>query len=698
MRKYMSLYHSNVDDHFLKQFCLKYSITPKYKPTLPQPDQLITDCPHGYIALYTKHFDFSNLRIPFSFFFLSFLKAYRLNISQLSPLGSIRVTHFEIMCRALGGEPSLPLFRQFFRLARYGDWYTVEKRKTDSPSCVSLVPSVLNHWKDYFFWVSADVIPFKMHWRECHDPLNVIDPRSERFDEKLYGLLVEHQMPLQPFPEHVLIMTGLSRNWPYENAEPIIKDGDDVAKIDDAARYGAPHREVHKPEIELVKYLEKGPGAVNVEFTSRFLAEHEVNILDRTRGICYQVPGDVEIPAKRMTSDSLEPVRMLDMLLGSENSLEPFVVPGKDDEPKVSKENVSRTVYEGQKRHWLDESASSSKKHKFLKGKNIVFSSEISQASKENDEEQPDTCVLSSHDTTSRCNVIVETRKRSVRRARKNIVFSNLIGLSNEVDQKSVHVLDRVGHLAQLVKSVPELVSMYERKSKSETHLREQISRYRLRMTFQDTRIAKLVKKVRNLNKSNLVKNTKIYKHAKVVEALKKELDEACDKHEVMQARHMVECLDLKEKLAKVNGELELERELAAREKDNWSKERVQLEKSMERVSFERQWLIKEGFGYVINRLHRSEEFLGPLGAVQSKLWSSAAHDGVVAGYARCKAGVALEKVELYNPDAEKEFKKAVYELEHVKYPYVEALSQCTDRTLDELKALEPMGMEDEEE
>lgn len=84
------------------------------------------------------------------------------------------------------------------------------------------------------------------------------------------------------------------------------------------------------------------------------------------------------------------------------------------------------------------------------------------------------------------------------------------------------------------------------------------------------------------------------------------------------------------------------------------------------------------------------------MGDVQSKLWSSAAHYGVVAGYAHYKARVALKDVELYNPKAEEEFEKAVYELEHIKYPYVGALSQCTDRTLDDLKALEPTGMEDE--
>ncbi|KAK1425182.1 hypothetical protein QVD17_20528 [Tagetes erecta] len=482
-------------------------------------------------------------------------------------------------------------------------------------------------------------------------------------------------MPLQPFPEHVLIMTGLSRNGDDGNAEPIIKDGDD--------------------EIELLKYMDKkGHGSLNVKLTSQ--DEHEVNILDRIRGVCYQVPGDVGIPAGRMTSDSVEPLRMLDMLLGSEIRLEPLVVSGEEDDANVCKENRSETVSEGRKRHQLDESASSSKKQMVDKGKNVVFSNEKSESSE-------DMSVLAGHDATRKRNIVVQTRKRSIRRRRKNILFSELLGSSNEVDQtnvdqKSVHVVNRVGRLAELVESVPELVSMYQRKSKSEAYLRDQITQYRLRMALQDAKISKLVKKLKNLIKSTLAKNTKIYKHAKVVEVLKNELEAARDKSEVMQTRHVAECRDLQEKLSQVSGELELEREIAAREKDCWSKERVQLQKSMERVSYERQWLIEEGFEYVINRLHRSREFLEPLGAVQSKLWSSAAHDGVVAGYAHCKARVALEEVKLYNPEAEKEFTKAVYELEHVKYPYVGALSKCTDRTLDELKALEPMGMEDEEE
>ncbi|MFS8027105.1 hypothetical protein Hanom_Chr16g01494711 [Helianthus anomalus] len=59
------------------------------------------------------------------------------------------------------------------------------------------------------------------------EPLNVIDPHCEVFDEGLYRLLVEHPAPQRPLPEHVLIMAGLSRNWPHIDAESILKDGDE---------------------------------------------------------------------------------------------------------------------------------------------------------------------------------------------------------------------------------------------------------------------------------------------------------------------------------------------------------------------------------------------------------------------------------------------------------------------------------------
>ncbi|MFS8027083.1 hypothetical protein Hanom_Chr16g01494441 [Helianthus anomalus] len=195
-----------------------------------------------------------------------------------------------------------------------------------------------------------------------------------------------------------------------------------------------------------------------------------------------------------------------------------------------------------------------------------------------------------------------------------------------------------------------------------EARLRDRISRYHLKNDLSATqhqKIRKLGKKVRKLKKSsNFDKGREaIRMHVKVVEALKKELEEARDTQE----------------------KLKQESATAAREKEGWMQERA--------CRFE----------YVIKKLHQSREFLEPLAAAESNIWLAGAHGGLVEGYANCKAGVALEHNRLFKPKAEGELTKAADELKNIQYPYVVALSKYRDRTLDELKALEPdMGMEDD--
>lgn len=90
----------------------------------------------------------------------------------------------------------------------------------------------------------------------------------------------------------------------------------------------------------------------------------------------------------------------------------------------------------------------------------------------------------------------------------------------------------------------------------------------------------------------------------------------------------------------------------------------------------------------------RSGEYNRVLGAVQPNMWSSGAHDGVVAGYAHCEQGKALKDVSLYKLEAHGEHLKSVHELENTHFPYVVVVSQCADRTVDELRALKPMDMD----
>ncbi|KAJ0693541.1 hypothetical protein HanPI659440_Chr15g0598301 [Helianthus annuus] len=127
-------------------------------------DVSIDQCPAGSIALYCRHFEFSNLRHLFSIFVLNVLEYYRVSFGQIHPQGLARVLHFEVLCRACGYDPTLLSFRRFFRLEKNGDWFTFETSKADI-CLVSSIVTMLGAWKDRFFWVSDEILPFKMVWR-----------------------------------------------------------------------------------------------------------------------------------------------------------------------------------------------------------------------------------------------------------------------------------------------------------------------------------------------------------------------------------------------------------------------------------------------------------------------------------------------------------------------------------------------------
>ncbi|KAJ0434405.1 hypothetical protein HanOQP8_Chr17g0667051 [Helianthus annuus] len=87
----------------------------------------------------------------------------------------MRIVHFELSCAAFAGEPSLPLFRRFYRLRSDGDWFTFEKRK-DSIFLpwYSFIPTSTypKEWKNRFIFVSPSMILESLPLR---DPATAVD-------------------------------------------------------------------------------------------------------------------------------------------------------------------------------------------------------------------------------------------------------------------------------------------------------------------------------------------------------------------------------------------------------------------------------------------------------------------------------------------------------------------------------------------
>ncbi|GKC35645.1 hypothetical protein Tco_1048029 [Tanacetum coccineum] len=68
----------------LDSVCIKYFVPEEVHPQLPGPDNTMHERPSGKVGMYTRFFDYSNYRIPFSNFFVSVLVHFRIPFSQLS--------------------------------------------------------------------------------------------------------------------------------------------------------------------------------------------------------------------------------------------------------------------------------------------------------------------------------------------------------------------------------------------------------------------------------------------------------------------------------------------------------------------------------------------------------------------------------------------------------------------------------------
>ena len=148
--------HSSLSQLDLDNFCNNFGITDDFGPLLPGPNDTIRDFPPGKIGIYCRFIEFSNFRLPLSRFLLYVLEYFRIHISQLFVLGAARVSHFELMCRSFGKDPTVTLFRRFYYSGKgAGGWMTFEKRRDRKnhpvSACYEEPFDSLKGWRDRFF-------------------------------------------------------------------------------------------------------------------------------------------------------------------------------------------------------------------------------------------------------------------------------------------------------------------------------------------------------------------------------------------------------------------------------------------------------------------------------------------------------------------------------------------------------------------
>ncbi|GJX51426.1 hypothetical protein Tco_0278271 [Tanacetum coccineum] len=177
-------------------------------PTAPGRDRTITQFPEGKVGVYARSFDYCGYRIPLTKIFVSVLKYFRIHISQLSPFGAARISHFEVLTRILELGPSMSVFRAFYTHMYSDGLFSFAKRSLSAPSYLSKPPDSIKNWADHFFWVDS---------------------------RRTVRILSSNKAPFRRYPECFLALVGLSPYYPFgENTYPAFEglDRTDMGLLD----------------------------------------------------------------------------------------------------------------------------------------------------------------------------------------------------------------------------------------------------------------------------------------------------------------------------------------------------------------------------------------------------------------------------------------------------------------------------------
>ncbi|KAM0003873.1 hypothetical protein Hdeb2414_s0264g00851881 [Helianthus debilis subsp. tardiflorus] len=173
-------------------FMRDIQMPPEYGATYPQEGDTAGDAPTGYVIMFSEFFGDCNLWLPFTNFVAEILEYYKLHISQLSPLGMIRVRNFKYTFRALGIEPIVGDFRRFCQLSVSLGFFSFRQREGTPKLMVP--PKGMMKWKTKFFYVKAAAIASRLQFRNVTGTIiteNISVPEQIRWiGFQIYGSLV----------------------------------------------------------------------------------------------------------------------------------------------------------------------------------------------------------------------------------------------------------------------------------------------------------------------------------------------------------------------------------------------------------------------------------------------------------------------------------------------------------------------------
>ncbi|GJU65957.1 hypothetical protein Tco_1252216 [Tanacetum coccineum] len=216
--------------------CATYGISADLRPELPDRNAIIKDSPPGKIGMHTRFVEFANFLI-----------------------GAAKVSHFELMCRAVGRVPTADTFRCFYVNSLSNGWLSFSKHSgADDPCCVSKKFDSLKNWNNHFFWIDALVFLLSIPWFDgvsiIKDPL----PVKDAVDLLCVKLLNVNRIVIRKYPETFLFLVGLSRSFTHNNVRPtLLRDDEkemglfDFVKSADPFKVKTDERTLAKDELKV---------------------------------------------------------------------------------------------------------------------------------------------------------------------------------------------------------------------------------------------------------------------------------------------------------------------------------------------------------------------------------------------------------------------------------------------------------------
>ncbi|KAM0071064.1 hypothetical protein Hdeb2414_s0001g00020551 [Helianthus debilis subsp. tardiflorus] len=93
--------------------------------------------------------------------------------------------------------------------------------------------TTLGTWKNRLFWVSDSIVPFKMVWRHPDAVLNEPEPSESNLNEVFLKAIRECPSRVRPFPEHLLVLLGVSKLWDKANRDLVLmRNGQVMSAMD----------------------------------------------------------------------------------------------------------------------------------------------------------------------------------------------------------------------------------------------------------------------------------------------------------------------------------------------------------------------------------------------------------------------------------------------------------------------------------